>query len=110
MVKLLLDESVPRRLAEFFPDNFHISTVPGMGWSGIANGELLTLAARESFAALITADQNIEYQQNTESLPLALIVLVAHRNRIEDFSPLTPNIVHLIDVGIEKRVYRISAQ
>ena len=109
MVKLLLDESVPRRLADFFPGRFRVSTAPKMEWSGKGNGELLALAAQASFAALITADQSMEYQQNLQTLPIAVIVLVAHQNRIEDFSPLVPSIIDLLDAGIERRVYRISA-
>lgn len=109
MVKLLLDESVPRRLAKFFPDNFHISTVSGMGWSGIENGELLTLAAGKSFATLITADRNIEYQQNIQTLPVAVIVLIAHRTTVDNLEPLVPQVVKLIEGGFEKNVYRITA-
>ena len=109
MTKLLLDESVPRRLADFFPDRFLVSTAPKMGWSGKENGDLLALAAQASFSALITADQNMEYQQNLNTLPIGMIVLIAHQNRIEDFSPLAPSIVDLLDAGIERRVYRISA-
>ena len=110
VMKLLLDESVPRRLDQFFPDRFRVSTAPKMGWSGKDNGELLTLAAQASFSALITADQSMAYQQNLQTLPIAMIVLIAHQNRIEDFSPLVPSIVELLDAGIAKRVYRISAQ
>ena len=109
MMKLLLDESVPKRLADFFPDRFSVSTAPKMGWSGKDNGDLLALAAQASFSVLITADQNMEYQQNPLTLPIAVIVLIARQNRIEDFSPLAPSIVELLDAGVEKRVYRISA-
>ena len=109
MVKLLLDESVPKGLAGCLPDRFHTDTAPKMGWSGLDNGELLSAASAESFTALITADQNMEYQQNTKNLPLALIVLIARSNRVEDLRPLVPDIIRLIDAGIEKQVYQIRA-
>jgi len=34
-----------------------------MGWSGKENGQLLRLAA-DSFDVLLTADRNLEHQQN----------------------------------------------
>ena len=63
-MKLLFDESVPRRLASSFPESFTVQTVQGMGWAGTANGLLLTLAAAEGFDALVTVDRGIEHQQN----------------------------------------------
>ena len=44
-MRLLLDESVPRRLGTFFPAAYEVHTVPRMGWAGIGNGALLRLAA-----------------------------------------------------------------
>ena len=44
-MKVLLDESVPRRLASAFPESFGTRTVQQMGWAGCSNGELLRLAA-----------------------------------------------------------------
>jgi hypothetical protein len=51
-------------------------------WTGIKNGELLSRAA-ESFDVVVTADQNIEFQQNLARLPVAVVVLIAKTNRIE---------------------------
>lgn len=39
-----------------------------MGWSGTRNGPLLELAAPE-FDVLLTADQNLEHQQDVRALP-----------------------------------------
>ena len=64
-MKLLLDESVPRRLAQSFPESFTLRTVQYMGWAGTANGLLLSLAAAEGFDALVTVDRGIEHQQST---------------------------------------------
>ena len=43
-MKLLLDESVPRRLASSFPEAFTLRTVQEMGWAGTGNGLLLSLS------------------------------------------------------------------
>ena len=53
-------------------------------WSGLKNGELLGRAAA-LFDAVLTADQNLEYQQNLATLPVAVVVLVAHSNALSNF-------------------------
>lgn len=62
------------------------------GWAGIKNGRLLALATA-SFDVLITADRNIEHQQNVATLPLSVLVLVATSNRMEAVEPLVPDIL-----------------
>ena len=64
-----------------------VRTVAEVGWTGKRNGELLQLAAA-GFDAVLTADQNMEHQQNLGALPVAVIVLVAATNRIESLRPL----------------------
>ena len=108
-MKLLLDESIPRRLAGFFPNRFSISTVAEMGWSGTANGALLRLAAEQQFRALITADRGIAYQQNPSTLPIAVVVMVAHRTRLNDLAPLVPSVVELLEKEREIGVYHVAA-
>jgi len=61
-MRILLDESLPRSLAQELSDH-EVQTVQSRGWAGLKNGELLRLASAE-FQALLTGDQNLEYQQN----------------------------------------------
>ena len=63
-------------------------------WAGpaSANGELLQLAAA-GFDAVLTADQNMQYQQNVGALPIAVIVLVAATSRIESLHPRVPTLL-----------------
>jgi predicted nuclease of predicted toxin-antitoxin system len=89
-MRILLDESLPRRLSRALPDH-SVSTVVEAGWSGVKNGRLLTLAAAR-FDVFITADQNLQYQQNIAALPLAVIVLAAHDNRLPTLLPLVPDL------------------
>ncbi len=89
-MRLLLDESVPRRLRNSLPDH-HVRTVVEMGWGGITNGELLRLAAAE-FDALVTVDKNLQYQQDLSSLPVAVIVLFAQSNELPHLLPLIPDL------------------
>ena len=69
-----------------------MSTVTQCGWSGLENGELLRVAAND-FDVFLTADQNLEYQQNLRALPLAVIVLVAPNNTFETLQSLIPDVL-----------------
>jgi predicted nuclease of predicted toxin-antitoxin system len=100
MTKLLLDESVPRRFASRLPSQYEIKTVQSLGWSGTKNGELLRLAQENGFIALITADKNIEYQQNLDNLPCPIIVLNAYRTRLEDLELLIPELLQVLEMEI----------
>lgn len=87
-MRLLLDESVPAKLRRSLPGH-SVRTVVEMGWSGVQNGELFALAARE-FDAFITVDKNLPRQQNLSTLPVALVVLDALSNELLVLQPLVP--------------------
>ncbi len=106
-MKLLLDESVPRRLALSFPESFVLHTVQEMGWAGTANGLLLSLAAAEGFDALVTVDRGIEHQQNLSELPIPIIVMLAPRNRLVELQPLVPSVVDVLSGDPQRRIYRV---
>lgn len=63
-----------------------------MGWAGIKNGELLTLAEKE-FEVFITVDRNLSFQQSLIKFKIAVLVLHATSNRLADLRPLVPKIV-----------------
>jgi len=88
---ILLDESLPIELAlELLGHD--VASVQKMGWSGLKNGELLARAAGQ-FHVMLTADQNLPYQQNLDRLPIAVIVLLARSNRIEALRALLPRLL-----------------
>jgi len=84
-MRILLDESLPRRLRLVFPAH-EVVTVAEAGWSSLRNGELLQVAAAR-FDLFVTADQNLQYQQNLASLPLSVAVLISRDNRLETLRP-----------------------
>ena len=57
------------------------------------NGELIRSAVATGFVALLTPDRNLEYQQDITRAGLAVVVVRAHTNRIEDIRPLVPQIL-----------------
>lgn len=93
-MRVLLDESLPRRLARLLPGH-EVTTVPACGWAGARNGRLLALAA-ERFDVFITADQNLQYQQNLNTLPLAVVVLMLHDTRLATIEPLIPQLLAVL--------------
>lgn len=80
-MRILLDESLPRRLRGVFTGH-DVVTVVDAGWSGVTNGELLQLASTH-FDHFVNADQNLQYQQNLDELPIAVAVLIARDTRFE---------------------------
>jgi hypothetical protein len=69
-----------------------VSTVRDESWTSLTNGALLRRAAA-TYDVLLTADQNLEFQQNPATLPMAVVVLIADSNRLESLEPLVPEIL-----------------
>jgi hypothetical protein len=90
-MRILLDESLPSELKTELLGH-DVLTVQEAGWSGLSNGELLARAAGK-FDVFVTADQNLQYQQNLAALPVAVVVLVARSNRMQDLRPLLPDLL-----------------
>lgn len=89
-MRILIDECLPRKLKRE-PSEHTTFTVQEKGWAGMKNGELLSRAENE-FEVWLTADQNIESQQNLERFDIAVVVLIAPRNRLELLLPLMPQL------------------
>ena len=78
-MKLLLDENLPKRLKQDFPEH-EIYTVRDLGWNGKTNGELLKLMIENNFDVLMTFDKNMRYQQNFSKYSIPVFVLNAEDN------------------------------
>jgi hypothetical protein len=85
-VRVLLDENLPHDLIAELTGH-DVSTVQGLGWAGVKNGELLRRAASQT-DALLTMDRKIENRHDISALPFGLIVVRARSNRIQDLGPL----------------------
>ena len=79
-----------------------------MGWTHLGNGALLRQAAGE-FDAVLTADQNIEFQQNLKALPIAVLVLVANSNRLESLVPLVAGVLQALHTLQPRTLVRVGA-
>ena len=58
---------------------------------------------------MLTADQNIEFQQNIAALPIAVVVLVADSNRLESLEPLVPDVLEVLKNLTPKSLRRVGA-
>ncbi|MBF8270737.1 MAG: hypothetical protein HW386_2446 [Gammaproteobacteria bacterium] len=66
-----------------------------MGWAGITNGELLTLAAKQ-FDVFLTGDRNLSFQQNTLEFRITVVILVAGSTQLHRTLPLMPKVLALL--------------
>lgn len=107
-MRILLDECVPRPLKRELQD-YEVRTVVEMGWSGKKNGELLQLMKQENFTILLTTDQNLRYQQNLEQAGVAIVVLVASKNRLPDLIPLIPEAQKVINKILPGEVIEVGS-
>jgi hypothetical protein len=106
-VRALLDECVPRKLRRELPGH-DVKTVAEMGWSGTKNNALLRLAAAE-FDVLLTVDQGIPYQQNLPGLDLALVIVRAPSNDINDLRPKMPEVLRVLEMIQPGQVVYVGA-
>jgi hypothetical protein len=74
-MKLLFDQGTPVPLRHHL-SNHTIEATYEKGGSNIKNGVLLTAGEAEGFAALITTDQNLRYQQNLAGRQISIVVLL----------------------------------
>ena len=105
-MRLLLDECIDRRLAREL-ERCDVKTVPQMGWAGIKDGQLLSLAESE-FDVFITVDRNLPFEQNISKLSLAVIILEAPSNRITDLKPLAPKLLETVEVAQPGQAITVS--
>jgi len=105
-MKVLLDECLPKKLKRDFI-GYEVSTVPEMGWAGIKNGALLGLAA-PTFDVFVTIDNNLQYQQNLQTIQIVIIVLNAKDNKLETLRPLIPRVLSALETSQAGQIIEIK--
>lgn len=93
-MRILIDECLPRRLGHEITGH-SVATVQQAGWAGISNGKLLQLIAGR-YDVFITVDKNLPAQQQTSTLPFAILLLRAESNKLSDLLPLIPQVITLL--------------
>ncbi len=73
-MRVLLDQSTPAPLRKVLSKH-EIRTAYECGWDTLENGALLVAAENAGFEVLVTADQNLVYQQDLAQRRIAVVVL-----------------------------------
>ena len=78
---ILFDHSVPAPLRDHLKKHAVTEAVE-RGWDRLSNGDLLMVAEAAGFDVLLTADNNLSYQQNLKERKIAIVVLTGNRWRM----------------------------
>ena len=57
-----------------------------------SNGRLLALAEKQ-FDVFVTVDRNLSFQQHLPKFKIAVLVVRARSNRLEELTPLVPSML-----------------
>ena len=106
-MRILLDENLPRKLAGYLAGH-QCQTVVECGWSGKKNGELLA-DADPLFDVLLTLDKNLPYQQNLTTKRIAVLIVRARSNRIQDLIPVIPECLEALGRIQPRQVVRAGS-
>jgi hypothetical protein len=71
------------------------------------DGELLALAD-PLFDVLLTLDKNLPYQQNLDSIRIAVLIIHAYSNRLADLLPLLPECLAAWETIQPRQVVRVG--
>jgi predicted nuclease of predicted toxin-antitoxin system len=105
-MRILLDESLPAPLASSLVGH-QVKTVGQCGWTGIKNGKLLALAG-SNFDVMLTADRNIQYQQNMKTLPIAVVVLVTPDGLLPSFHKLMQQLLAALSALVPRTLIELK--
>lgn len=92
MKKVLLDENLPRQLKSYFSSKLDVTTVPDLGWQSKENGELLSAMSAEGISYLVTADHNLQFQQNLNKYDISIVVIRSFDIRLKALKPFIDEI------------------
>jgi predicted nuclease of predicted toxin-antitoxin system len=104
-MRILIDENLDWRLKRDLPGH-EVSTVQAMGWQGLQNGDLLR-QAQTRFDVLLTHDSGIPFQQNLSNYRIAIIILKARSNRLQDTQPLMEEVLKRLAQVSQGRCFTI---
>lgn len=106
-MRILIDECLNWRLSRALAGHYAVSAQK-MGWSGIKNGKLLTLAVENNFDVFLTGDRNLTFQQNVIEFPIAIVVLEAEGIQLQHTLPLMPKVLALLPTLQTGNVVRVK--
>jgi predicted nuclease of predicted toxin-antitoxin system len=106
-MRILIDECLNWRLGRALTGHYAVSAQK-MGWSGIQNGKLLSLAVENGFDVFLTGDRNLAFQQHVSEFPIAIVVLEAQGIQLHHTLPLMPKVLALLPTLQPGKVVKLS--
>jgi len=88
-VRVLLDEMLPAGVADLLPAH-DVTTVQAAGFKGLNNGMLLRAAVEARYDVLVTADRNLDAQQNIAFIGIAIVLV--RGSRMQDVASQTEHL------------------
>lgn len=107
-MKILLDECLPLDFRHSFAQH-EVHTVQWAGFRGKKNGELLRAAEDAGYEVFLTVDQGIPHQKGPGARRLAILVLQAPSNQLQDLTPLVEKISNSLGLIQPGELMRIRA-
>lgn len=106
-MRILLDECIDQRLRLHFIEH-DCQTAGYAKLAGLKNGVLLTAAESAGFEVMITADQEIPFQQNLTFRRISILILCAPSNRLADLKLLVPAALKTLESLLPGQIVRIT--
>lgn len=107
-MKILLDENIPVRIKENFPNDYEVLTARDLNWNGKKNGVLLGLCVNSGFDLLITLDKNLQFQQNLNKFKIKIILLKVKNNRFKTIKDIIPKVLTILENGVDLQLTEVS--
>ena len=98
MKRVLLDEHLPHALRAELAGH-DVYTVAYQKWVSYRNGVLMTAAEQAGFEVILTMDGGMTHQRPVTARNIAIILIEAPTNTIEDLRPLMPEILAAINAA-----------
>ena len=106
-MRVLLDNNVNQRFAALV-EGKEVVHARQLGWGELLNGKLISAAEDAGFDVMITADKQMQYQQNLTGRKIAIMVLNSVLLRWSDIEPLAPLVNELLRQGVEPGSFHIA--
>jgi len=85
-----------------------VSTAREQHWTSLRNGALLAAMRASGFTTLVTVDRNLIFQQHIAASGIAVVVMHAVTNRLQDLLPLAPQVIDAIAVTPVGSISRVG--
>jgi predicted nuclease of predicted toxin-antitoxin system len=105
-MRVLLDNNVNHRFGSLLIGH-EVIHARALGWAELFNGDLISEAEAAGFQVMITADKQMQYQQNLRTRNISIIVLNSLMIVLADISHLAPQVQEILDAGPERGSFTV---